>query len=466
MSSSLEIKRDEVTDRLFTIYSARNKQLLKAIQEIISPQAAELADYFYINLLAIDESLPYLNHEIVSERLHRSMGEWIKSLFLPSDERSVSEHMKWQRIIGDVHARVNVPMRLVNHGIRLLKDKMGELLKESKLEDHQKYLGLVLVNNLLDFSSSLINESYLSFRMSNERDSQALRMHIMSFSLVVELERLRSSLFDWLRRIITEIYSSFPEEQPTLASVYSSDFGLWVIYKAELLLADRPELVDKLKLQLNSIEKNIESVNCLMGNDAKTALASAIENLNESISNIAWLVGDFSSQAYEMESGRDPLTRLLNRRFLPSVMQNMIRVSKATSSVFSIMICDLDTFKQINDRYGHDIGDKALVQFGEFLATLVRATDYVFRMGGDEFLVILAGANDNVSTTIATKLFDDLATHNFELREDILIQMQTSIGIIVFDGHPDYMRMIKNADEALYKAKSLGRNTYFIKPHE
>ena len=461
MISDNEFHRDKVTERLFKIYTTSNTELLAQIQGIISSNAVELADYFYTNLLTIDESHPFLNHKIVSERLHRSMEEWIRSLFLPSDERSVIEHMKWQRIVGDVHARVNVPMKLVNHGIRLLKTEMGELIKASAIDDPQKYLGLVLINDLLDFSSSLINESYISYRMVTERDSQALRMHIMSFSLVVELERLRSSLFDWLRKTITDIYGSYPEIRPTLTSVYSSDFGLWVIYKAEMLFADRPELIKKLKMQLESIQNNISKINKLEGKDTKQVLATAIEYLNENISNAAWLLGDFSAQAYEIEAGRDPLTRLFNRRFLPAVMQNIIKVSKSTGLTFSILSCDLDNFKQINDQFGHELGDQALIQFGEVLALLVRATDYVFRMGGDEFLIILAGADSEVSTNIAKKIFEKLESHQFELNDEISVQLRTSIGIVDFDGHPDYLRMLKGADEALYKAKSLGKNTYF-----
>ncbi len=462
MKQNTEFAQSKVNERLYQIYTSDNRKLLVEIQEIINPNAVDLANYFYTNLMGINESHQFLDHELVSKRLHQSMKEWIQSLFLPSDERSVAEHMKWQRTVGDVHARVNVPMRLVNHGIRLLKSKMGNLIVEADLEDSQKYLGLVLVNNLLDFSSSLINESYLNFRMSNERDMQALRTQMMSVSFVVELERLRSSLFDWLRKTITKIYSRYPEQSTNLDSVYTTDFGLWVIYKAELLLSDQPDLIDKLKSQMNSIEDTITKINQLEGHDSKAELSEAIDFLNESISNVGWLVGDFSTQAYEMESGRDPLTRLFNRRFLPSVLQSMIRVTVSTDSVFSILSCDLDNFKEINDRFGHDVGDLALIQFGDFLLSFVRATDYVFRLGGDEFLIILAGAQADVGTSIAKKMLERLLTHEFDLKNGTSVKLSASIGVVEYDGHPDYMRIIKSADNALYKAKNVGENSYYL----
>jgi diguanylate cyclase len=170
----------------------------------------------------------------------------------------------------------------------------------------------------------------------------------------------------------------------------------------------------------------------------------------------------FSSHTYEMESGRDPLTRLLNRRFLPAVMQNMIRISKASSSTFSVFSCDIDDFKQINDQYGHDVGDQALVQFGDFLASALRATDYVFRMGGDEFLIVLAGANQKLSINIVTKLLEKIEAHTFSLGSDLMLSLKTSIGVVEHDGHPDYSRILKAADEALYEAKRKGKNTFYL----
>jgi len=464
MFEPTDIKRDDVSERLFRIYADTNRDLLKSVQGIVAPNAAYLAEYFYTQLLAINESAPYLSHSVVSERLHRSMTEWIKSLFLPSDERSVAEHMKWQQAVGDVHARINVPMRLVNHGIRLLKAEISRLIAETDQENPQKYQEVILVNDLLDFSSSLINESYILHRIHNENDSQALKLHLMSLSLVVELERLRSSLFDWLRKTVSSVYEKFPEEKPVLASAYNTDFGLWVIYKAELLFSEQPELINKLRNQLNKIQSDIEKINSLTGKASRAALSQAIDGLNESITNATWMLSDFSSQAYELESGKDALTRLFNRRFLASVMQNMIRASKSANSSFSILCCDLDNFKHINDEYGHDAGDKTLIAFGNFLVSTVRATDYVFRMGGDEFLVILVGANIETSTKIAQKILEQLELFTVKIDEHHSIAVKTSIGIVEYDGHPDYTRILKDADHALYQAKELGKNTYYARP--
>ncbi len=464
MFKPTEFTEDKVSERLFRIYTKSNRDLLITIQNIVTPNATNLANVFYTHMLEISESEPFLNHQVVSERLHRSMTKWIETLFLPSDERSVVEHMKWQQVVGDVHARINIPMRLVNHGIRLLKGEIAALITQANMDSLQKYQGLILVNDLLDFSSSLINESYILHRIHNENDSQALKIHLMSFSLVVELERLRSSLFDWLRRTVTDVYEKYPAEKPTLSSAYNTDFGLWAVYKAELLFADRPEWVEKIKAQLNKMQENIEKINHLSEKDSKAEFSMAIEYLNESISNAAWLLGDLSAQAFEMEVGKDTLTHLFNRRFLPSVMQNIIRAAKSSSSSFSVLSCDLDGFKHINDQYGHDAGDKTLIAFGNLLVSAVRATDYVFRMGGDEFLLVLAGADTEISVMIAKKILGQLNLSPIKIDENISLSLSTSIGIVEYDGHPDYERILKDADNALYQAKNNGKNTYYLKP--
>ncbi len=126
----MEIQRDPIYERLFRIYTDANRELLLQVQSIVAPHAEALAEHFYSHLLAIEEARQFLDHQMVSERLHRSMAKWIQALFLPCDEASVEEHIKWQQKVGDVHARINVPMKLVNHGMRLLKSEMGRLLED------------------------------------------------------------------------------------------------------------------------------------------------------------------------------------------------------------------------------------------------------------------------------------------------------------------------------------------------
>lgn len=459
MTTSLPMDRDQISSRLYRIYTGENEDLLRLIREVITPNAPQLARDFYTQMLAIEESAPFLNHELVAGRLHGSMTKWIESLFLPSDERSVAEHMKWQEQVGDVHARINVPLRLVNHGIRLLKEGIARLILEADLEAERKYQGFVLVNDLLDHCSSLINERYLLLRMANENDTQVLRMHMMNVSVVVEIERLRSHLFDWLRRTVAEIYSRFPEDRPDVQSIHSTELGLWAAYKAELVYSDTSELTEQLRGQLQNIQGNIDRINNFTGIESKEELARAVESLGESVTNAAWFLGDLSSRVYELEAGKDPLTRVFNRRFLPSVMHSVIRTARRSSTTFCLLYCDLDDFKSINDQHGHDSGDAALVAFGNVLLANARATDYVFRMGGDEFLLILAGADRDTGLRVADKISGRLRTEPVELRQGASVHLSATIGVAQYDGHPDYEQAIGAANAAMSRAKTERKGT-------
>jgi diguanylate cyclase (GGDEF)-like protein/PAS domain S-box-containing protein len=99
-------------------------------------------------------------------------------------------------------------------------------------------------------------------------------------------------------------------------------------------------------------------------------------------------------------SVRDPLTGCHNRRFL----QDKAATLESTNTSWGIIVADIDHFKDYNDRYGHDVGDRLLVQVGRFLTTAVRADDPVIRTGGDEFAVLLPGAGLESTRQVASRL--------------------------------------------------------------
>ncbi len=92
--------------------------------------------------------------------------------------------------------------------------------------------------------------------------------------------------------------------------------------------------------------------------------------------------------AVSIENGRDPLTRTLNRRFLTSVLNREVVLAKESNLSLCVALVDVDHFKRINDQFGHASGDLALGHVADTLINTVRATDFLFRYGGEEFLVV------------------------------------------------------------------------------
>lgn len=156
----------------------------------------------------------------------------------------------------------------------------------------------------------------------------------------------------------------------------------------------------------------------------------------------------------------DQLTNLPNRVLFVERFQQMIKVKRRKLRYHTLMYLDLDHFKEVNDTLGHDMGDRLLKEAAERILQCVRADDMVARMGGDEFTVILNNLDDQVITErIAQNILDKMA-EPFNL-DDKLIYISTSIGISVYpnDGH-EVDTLLKNADQAMYAAKDMGRNRY------
>jgi len=156
----------------------------------------------------------------------------------------------------------------------------------------------------------------------------------------------------------------------------------------------------------------------------------------------------------------DPLTSLPNRRFLYERLEETMTRVRRTKRPMAVMFMDIDHFKSVNDRLGHDIGDLVLVEFGSRLRRTVREVDFVARLGGDEFMVILEeqAGQDSVSI-IARKIIDSMGP-NFTIKNHS-IPITTSIGVALYEGQEMALdELIRQADQAMYQAKRSGRNTF------
>lgn len=90
-----------------------------------------------------------------------------------------------------------------------------------------------------------------------------------------------------------------------------------------------------------------------------------------------------------MQSGKDSLTSLLNRRYLPVVLKHEVTLAMEYELPMTVAIIDIDHFKEINDSWGHMVGDRAIKHVAELLSDNIRSSDYIFRYGGEEFLLVL-----------------------------------------------------------------------------
>ncbi|MCL1036379.1 GGDEF domain-containing protein [Shewanella submarina] len=151
----------------------------------------------------------------------------------------------------------------------------------------------------------------------------------------------------------------------------------------------------------------------------------------------------------------DSLTGLGNRRdFERTVNQAICRAARSESPM-SLLILDLDNFKQLNDNYGHETGDLVLTEFGKLLQTTIRSSDQAFRLGGDEFVILVEGDRQGCAL-LCERIMARLQSH----RVLSGYQVSASLGGTQYKINDDLSSMYRSADKALYKAKKAGRNGY------
>lgn len=155
----------------------------------------------------------------------------------------------------------------------------------------------------------------------------------------------------------------------------------------------------------------------------------------------------------------DVLTALPNRRDYVDRGQELFAQHQANSQPMVLAVIDLDNFKPINDRYGHDKGDLLLREFAHFVQLSLKSSDYFARIGGDEFILILPNTDKPTATKILQRLIGQLSEHQFHLKGlDTEISVGASIGADdSLEGSID--DMFKRADSKMYTSKKQGRNS-------
>ena len=160
-----------------------------------------------------------------------------------------------------------------------------------------------------------------------------------------------------------------------------------------------------------------------------------------------------------MQANTDPLTGLYNRRYFNEVLNREFSQAKRHGIVFSVLMIDVDNFKDINDNHGHDIGDKVLLAITERFNQLMRAGDITGRLGGDEFVVLLPHTSQIAGQALAERIRLNIGEQPLSVSDGPELNITLSIGqtsIAAQDEQPE--QILKRADKALYDAKQNGRN--------
>jgi diguanylate cyclase (GGDEF)-like protein/PAS domain S-box-containing protein len=163
------------------------------------------------------------------------------------------------------------------------------------------------------------------------------------------------------------------------------------------------------------------------------------------------------------DARHDTLTKLLNRTSMVDRLRMALdRLRRRPEYLFAVLFIDLDRFKDINDSFGHGVGDELVVAVGKMLTTLVRPTDSVARLGGDEFVILLEDIRDvSDATRVAERIRLELRSADLLVGHQIFITASTGI-VLSTTGYVNPEDLLRDADIAMYRAKAYGRDAFEI----
>ena len=159
------------------------------------------------------------------------------------------------------------------------------------------------------------------------------------------------------------------------------------------------------------------------------------------------------------QSRRDALTGLPNRAAVEQTIQHCIQKSQDARQPFTVLFLDIDRFKDVNDSYGHAIGDQLLIEIGLLIQGVLRSDDMLARLGGDEFLIVLPTSGPEMTLQITQRLMQ--AFQRPLMIGEHSLRVTSSIGIALYPEHgEDVVTLLQHADTAMYEAKRDGRNAF------
>ncbi len=168
-----------------------------------------------------------------------------------------------------------------------------------------------------------------------------------------------------------------------------------------------------------------------------------------------------SERRYKELSITDGLTSLYNHGYFMNQLKKEIERADRYQHPLSLMMMDVDNFKQYNDTYGHPEGDKCLKKMGEIIQSNIRVVDSGYRYGGEEFAVILPDTNNKNAFNVGERLRNAFESEQFSPNKKNM-NLTVSIGTTQYKFNEDLSEFIKRADKGLYKAKTIGKNRTFV----
>ncbi len=307
----------------------------------------------------------------------------------------------------------------------------------------------------MDTAIEAMTVSYSTDYQKSAPEQEQYRLLAIYDDVSIERERQISSLIHWENDFIYNIATGLPRAD--LIYLSKSEFGMWLSHKGKHLLGN-PQMLANMDALIQQADEHITRMLATVAQPTFEERMTVLQAIRQLSGQIHCLLVAMFDALVGLENGKDPLTQLLNRRFIPTIMRREISLALNARKPFVVAMLDLDHFKKINDNYGHCAGDAALKAVAAVIYDHFRSSDYVFRYGGEEFMVLIVESERVQAKKRLEALRRKIGALALEASPTQHFSVTVSIGMAEFDYHPDYTRIIDRADRALYLAKNGGRN--------
>lgn len=422
--------------------------------EFIQQHVTVLVAEFYRQMMQEQEASYFLSDELVRSRLKNALQQWLLDSFAVPFKQDFKAIVAKQLKVGEVHARIGVPSWLIIRGIREIQRKSFAFFLQTPQAD--VLAAADYMTQVLSLAAEIMCRTYEAKVEIHNDMKHTYRLFSAMQDVAVQKDRQRGCLLDWENELMFKAFSD--QSQLFHPPLSKSEFGLWFIHKAAYAFASA-EQVEFIIQRIYQVDQLNQQLMDTSNQQQKLLLIQQIRCKNREIQH---LVDQLFQVAEYIGTGNDSLTQLLNRRYLNTILIREIQFSRKNRSPLSLLAIDADFFKEINDRYGHAAGDLALQFMAEVLLESSKGSDYAFRVGGEEFLLLLVDSDWNRAQMIAETIRHRVEDTPIRSAEGESFKFTVSIGAVQYDGHPDYQRFLDAADAALYSAKNAGRNQVYL----
>ncbi|NPA12802.1 MAG: sensor domain-containing diguanylate cyclase [Aquificae bacterium] len=417
----------------------------------------KVADYFFQKLQTNLSTLKYLDGKDLKKVKEKQIQGLVSIYQLY--EKGEQEKLKDRLIkLGIRHEGMGIEFSLFTEMINYLELLfIKEIFKDNptQLEDF-----FFKANTFFDFLRDYTAVGYLKEYVAREKIFIQEFIEANFEQKTLNIKEIIDRHIAWKEKILEFLSKDMEEPEGLELDPDKCEIGRWLMDNRKR----KPETVERLIKIHAELHRVAERIVALKKEKKYVLLVNEYNHLIKT--NLLFLSGllAFLLSQEISELQRDPLTQLLTRRVLKDIYLNIMELSLITQEPFGVAFLDIDDFKKVNDTYSHEVGDRVLSTIARTIKSVIRKSDYVFRYGGEEFVIIVPATTEKDFRNVLEKIRKKVEKTKIPVDGDRYVSVTVSIGGVVVNEKQfvPIEDVIKYADYLMYEAKRQGKNRVIV----